>query len=164
MYVCTHLFCSITKNVQDFVYKYLSNCFSVLHNVTVWSSTDSIMHLLPCSNMVQQYQLTRQCTESFVHNFLFHSALLDVITKKHIWLSAPSCTLHGGETCHQQLRSLNFVLFVKVRSEPANSSVTRFVCSAASVTVSSTVHKVYCRCVVFKYSIGCNTVFSSVSV
>ena len=100
----------------------------------------------------------------FAHNFLFHSALLDVITKQHITLSADSSTVHGGKTSHQQFSSFNSVWSVSVRSGTATSSVRIFAFSAASRTVSSTVHKLYCRSEVFKYSNACGTMFSSVSI
>jgi len=108
---------------------------------------------------------TGQTVDShFAHNFLFHSALLNVITKQHSTLSADSSTVHGGETSHQQFSSFNSVLSVSVMSGAANSYDRNFAFSAASRTVSSTVHKLYCRYEVFKYSNACSTMFSSISI
>jgi len=100
----------------------------------------------------------------FAHNFLFHSAQLDVITKQHSTLSADSSTVQGGKTNHQQFSSFNSVWSVSVSSGTATSSVRNFVFSAASRTVSSTVHKLYFRSEVFKYSNDCCTMFSSISI
>jgi hypothetical protein len=100
----------------------------------------------------------------FADNFLFHSALLDVITKQHSTLSADSSNVHGGNTIQQKFSSLNSVWFVSVRSGTASSSFSNFAFSAASRIVSSTIHKPYCRSELFKYSTACSTMFSSVSI
>jgi len=163
MYICMHQFSIITTNVRDFFRKYLSP--SLLYR-KMWLTRLQLIHIAAAA----VFQLaTATSTDQTLHwqfarNFLFHSAMLDVITKKHRTLSADSCTLHGRETYHQQLSSLNYVWFVKVRSGAATSPDTSFFFSAANHTVNSTVHKVCCRCDVFKCSTGCSTEFSSVSV
>ena len=89
IYVCMHQFCCITTNIQDFLHNYLCNFITELHNVTKWASTDSYhscCSVLTCYSNVNWSDSDWQ----FAHNFLFHSALLYVITKQHSTLSAHS--------------------------------------------------------------------------
>ena len=96
-------------------------------------------------------------------------------------LSVPFCTAISNynaalyaisrqlKTSHQHFSSLNSVWFVNVSSGTATSSVISFAFisssrTAASGTVSSTVHKLYCSSELFKYSNACNTMFSYISI
>jgi len=89
MYVCMHQFCSITTNIPYFLPIYLFNFVTELHKVSNWDSADSYCSccsVLTCYRNVNWSDVNWQ----FAHNFLFHSALLYVITKQHSTLSADS--------------------------------------------------------------------------
>jgi len=76
--------------------------------------------------------------------------------------TAPLC--HILPTHNVTISSKNFFLNFLWTSGTPTSSVRNFAFSAASRTVSSTVHKLYCRSEVFKYSNACSTMFSSISI
>ena len=163
MYVCMHQFCNITTNMRDFVPKYLCNFITELHNVTNWSSTEpycSSCSVPTCySNVNWPDSTLTVCSQLSVS---FCTARRNNKEAHYAISWQLNCTWRGDTSLTAEF--LEFcVIFKCIRSGAATSSVTSFVCSAASGTVSSTVHKLYCRCVVFKYSTVCSTVFSSVS-
>ena len=142
-----HKFYSITRNMQ---HSFTNICVMSLPNRTVWLCFNWIfLHLLRCSNVLQQCQLSRQW--------------LTVCSQ----LSVPFCTATRSYTAAQyaisrqhKTRSFNSVSFVTVRSGTAVSSVMNFAFSSDS----SPVHKLYCSSVLFEYSNGCSSVFGCISV
>ena len=159
VYVCIILqSCSITTNLPYFLHKYLCKFITEPHNVTYWASTDafcSFCTVIPMYNNVNcsHYVLT-VCSQLSVP---FCTAIRN-------YKAAQYAINRQLKSHHQQFSSLHSVPFVSVRSVAANSSVTDFAFRAASCTVSSTVHELYCRCEVFKYSTVCSKMFSCISV
>ena len=152
MYVYMHHFCNITTNMQYLFHKYSCNPITQPHSMTNWASTDSYCSccsVLTCSSNVNWSDSDWQFA---LNSVPFCTAISNYKESQY----AISRQL---KTRHQQFSSLNCVWFVSVRSRTVNSSVRSFAFSAANRTVSSTVHKLYCRSEVFKYSTACSTMF-----
>ena len=154
MCLCMHQFRSITTNMRYFFQKHLFNFITELHNMTDWIATDLYCN---CFNVVT-YSSNVNWSDSdwhYAHNSVpFCTAIRN-------YKAAQYAISRQLKSRHQQFSSLNCVWFVSVRSGTANSSVRSFTFSAANRTVSSTVHKLYCRSEVFKYSTACSKMFST---
>jgi len=138
IFITMHLLCSITKKVPYLIHKYLCNFNTEPHNINNWTSTESYCScctVLPnCSNTNWSHCVLTVCSQ----------------------LSVPFCTAIRNHKAaqyainrqlksrHLQFSSLHSVWFVSVRSVAASSSVTEFAFRAASCTVSTSVHELYC--------------------
>jgi len=133
-----HLLCSITKKVPYFLHKYLCNFITEPHNETNLSVTVSYCS---CCTVLPNYKNTNwsQCvlTDSSQHTVPFCIAIRN-------YKAAQYAINRQLKSRHQQFRSLHSVSFVSVRSVAASSSDTNFAFRAASCTVSTTLHELYC--------------------
>jgi hypothetical protein len=158
MYVCMHQFCIISTYKQNFVLKSLCNFITKLHSVT---NSFSPYSYCSCCSVLTGY-----------NNVSWPDNALTVCSQ----LSVPFCTAIRNYKAiqyaiswqlmkrHWHLITLNSVCFLSVRSGTATSSVISLAFRAASGTVSSTVHKLYCNSEVFKYSTACTSTFSCISI
>ena len=150
-----HQFCSIIRNMPYLFHKYSCNPITEPHNVTNWAWTElhcSCCSVLTCSSNAMP---TDQSVHwQFAHNFIpFCTAISN-------YKAAQYAISRQLKTRHQQFSSLNCVWFVSVRSRAANSSLE----ISSSVSVCSTVHKLYCRSEASKYSAACGTMFRNSSI